>query len=75
MQAPIDTSKVSDFINTRMTSEDKAVAAILMDFYGIKDGSTLVRFALKAALREAQNLPGSSLAKAPSVAAQPVEPR
>ena len=75
MQVPVDTSKVPDFINTRMASEDKAVAAILMDFYAIKDGSTLVRFALKAALREAQNLPGSSLAKPPPVVAQPVEPR
>jgi len=75
MQEPIDTSKIPNAIKTIMSSEDKAVAALLMEFYGINDGSTLMRFALKAALREAQNLPGSSLAKAPPVAAQPVEPR
>lgn len=63
MQEPIDTSKIPNAIKTIMSSEDKAVAALLMEFYGINDGSTLMRFALKAALREAQNLPGSLLAK------------
>jgi hypothetical protein len=62
MQEPIDTSKVPDSINTRMDSADKAVAALLMKFHAIKDGSTLVRFCLRAALREASAIPGSSLA-------------
>ena len=74
MQEPIDTSKVPDSINTKMSSEDKAIAALLMDFYNIRDGATLMRFGLKAALREAGKLPNSPMV---NVAAthQPVEPR
>ena len=74
MQRPIDTSKIPDTVKTTMSSEDKAVIALLMEFHGIGECAPIVRSALRAALREASAIPGSSLAKTPHVAAQPVEP-
>jgi hypothetical protein len=64
MPEPLDTSKVPDSINTRMSDEDKVIAARLMSALGICEGAQLMRYCLRAALREASVLPGSPLAAA-----------
>lgn len=74
MREAIDTSEIPNTIKTALSNEDKSIVALLMECHAISDYATVVRFSLRAALREASALPGSSIAKA-SATCQPIERR
>lgn len=75
MENESSTPKVPDFVNIRMSADDKAVAVELIAFTGIREAAPLFRYALRAARREMLASNNRLGAVVEPNHHQPVEPR